>query len=283
MHGNGAADLQQAHFALSAGVLCTQGRAGLHPQAFAFLFVVAVAYGDAVVVRGAAVGIQIVHQLFQRFFKALLSAACHTAGEDLAILEQDHRLDAQHVGCTARHLADAAALDEIVQIAYREEDLVGSFLCFQPCHSLVQRAACVPHGHGVFHHGGLGNGSRRAVNDLNAGIGEIFQHQIPGIAGAAHTAAHLAGEHQTQHIPASSSMGTECLLKVLNGSKAGFGVGRRVVHHELVEVPHGDLLAFFAVVLAVQRDIEGHDLDLELFGSVQRQVACAVGNDIKHL
>ena len=212
-----------------------------------------------------------------------MSAACHAAGEDLAILEQDHRLDAQHVGCTARHLANAAALNEIVQIAYREEDLVGSFLCFQPCHSLVQRAACVPHGHGVFHHGGLGNGSRRAVNDLNAGIGEIFQHQIPGIAGAAHTAAHLAGEHQTQHIPASSSMGTECLLKVLNRSKAGFGVGRRVVHHELVEVPHGDLLAFFAVVLAVQRDIEGHDLDLELFGSVQRQIACAVGNDIKHL
>ena len=28
---------------------------------------------------------------------------------------------------------------------------------------------------------------------------------------------------------------------------------------------------------------EGHDLDLELFGRVQRQVACAVGNDIKHL
>ena len=183
MHSNGAADLQQAHFALCAGVLCTQGRAGLHPQALAFLFVVAVAYGDAVVVRGAAVGIQIVHQLFQRFFKALLSAAGHAAGEDLAILEQDHRLDAQHVGCTARHLANAAALDEIVQIAYREEDLVGSFLCFQPCHGLVQRAACVPHGHGVFHHGGLGNGSRRAVNDLNAGIGEIFQHQIPGVKG----------------------------------------------------------------------------------------------------
>ena len=56
MHSNGAADLQQAHFALCAGVLCTQGRAGLHPQALAFLFVVAVAYGDAVVVRGAAVG-----------------------------------------------------------------------------------------------------------------------------------------------------------------------------------------------------------------------------------
>ena len=52
VHGNGAADLQQAHFALSSGVLCTQGRAGLHPQALAFLFVVAVAYGDAVVVRG---------------------------------------------------------------------------------------------------------------------------------------------------------------------------------------------------------------------------------------
>ena len=78
-------------------------------------------------------------------------------------------------------------------------------------------------------------------------------------------------------------MGTECLLKVLNGSKAGFGVGRRVVHHELVEVPHGDLLALFAVVFAIQRNVEGHDLHAQLLCSVQRQVACAVGNDIKHL
>ena len=78
-------------------------------------------------------------------------------------------------------------------------------------------------------------------------------------------------------------MGTECLLKVLNGSKAGFGVGRRVVHHELVEVPHGDLGALLAVVLAVQRDVEGHDLNTKLPGRIRRQVACAVGNDIKHL
>ena len=228
-------------------------------------------------------GIQIVHQLVQCFFKALLTSAGHAAGEDLAILEQDHRLDAQHVGCTARHLADAAAFDEIVQIAYREEDLVGGLLCFQPCHGLVQRAACVPHGHGVFHHGGLGNGSCRAVNDLNAGIGEIFQHQIPGIAGAAHAAAHLAGKHQTQHSPARLSMGTEGLFKVLDGGKAGLGVGRGVVHHELVKIPHGDLGALLAVVLAVQRDVEGHDLNTKLPGRIRRQVACAVGNDIKHL
>ena len=227
-------------------------------------------------------GIQIVHQLFQRFFKALLASAGHAAGEDLAILEQDHRLDAQHVGCTARHLADAAAFDEIVQIAYREEDLVGGLLCFQPCHGLVQRAACVPHGHGVFHHGGLGNGSCRAVNDLNAGIGEIFQHQIPGIAGAAHAAAHLAGKHQTQHSPARLSMGTEGLFKVLDGGKAGLGVGRGVVHHELVEIPHSDLLALLAVVLTVQRNIERHDLHAYLLRHFRRKVTGAVGDDVKH-
>ena len=78
-------------------------------------------------------------------------------------------------------------------------------------------------------------------------------------------------------------MGAERRLEILQRRQAGLGVCRRIVHHELVEVPHRDLRALFAVVLAVQRDIEGHDLDLELFGSVQRQVACAVGNDIKHL
>ena len=78
-------------------------------------------------------------------------------------------------------------------------------------------------------------------------------------------------------------MGTECLLKVLNGSKAGFGVGRRVVHHELVEIPHSDLLAFLAVVFAVQRNIKRDDLNAQLPGRFRRQVAGAVGNDIKHL
>ena len=129
VHRNGAADLQQAHLTLCTGVLGTQGGTGLHPQALALVGVIAIAHRDAVVVRRAAVGSQIVHQLLQRLFKALLPAAGHAAGKDLAILEQDHRLDAQHVGCTARHLADAAALDEIVQIAYREEDLVGGLLC----------------------------------------------------------------------------------------------------------------------------------------------------------
>ena len=36
VHGNGAANLQQAHFALCAGVLCTQSRARLHPQAVSY-------------------------------------------------------------------------------------------------------------------------------------------------------------------------------------------------------------------------------------------------------
>ena len=209
VHRNGAADLQQAHLTLCTGVLGTQGGTGLHPQALALVGVIAIAHRDAVVVRRAAVGSQIVHQLLQRLFKALLPAAGHAAGKDLAILEQDHGLDAQHVGGPSGHLADASALDQVVQIAHCEEDLVGHLFGFQPGHRLIQRAAGIPHGHSVFHHDGFGDRGRRAVHHLDAGIGVVLQHQFPGIAGAAHTAAHLAGEHQTQHIPASSSMGPE--------------------------------------------------------------------------
>ena len=82
-------------------------------------------------------GIQIVHQLLQRLFKALLTAAGHAAGEDLAVLEQDHGLQSQHIGGAAGHLADAPALDEVVQITHGEEDLVGGFFRFQPSHRLV--------------------------------------------------------------------------------------------------------------------------------------------------
>ena len=228
-------------------------------------------------------GSQIVHQLLQRLFKALLPAAGHAAGKDLALLEQDHGLDAQHVGGPSGHLADASALDQVVQIAHCEEDLVGDLFCLQPGHRLLQRAAGVPHGHSVFHHGGFRDGGGAGVDDLNAGIGVVLQHQFPGIAGAAHASAHLAGEHQTQHIPACRGMGPEGRFKVLDGGKAGLGVCRRVVHHELVEVPHGDLLALFAVVFAIQRNVEGHDLHAQLLCSVRRQVAGAVGNDIKHL
>ena len=283
MHRNGAADLQQPYLTLCAGVLGAQGGTGLHPQTLALIGIVTVAHRNAVVIRGAAVGIQIVHQLFQCLFKALLPAAGYAAGEDLTLLEQDHGLESQHIGGAAGHLADAPALDEVVQITHGEEDLVGGFFRFQPSHSLVQRAACVPHGHGVFHHGGFGHRGGGRVDDLDAGIGVVLQHQIPGVAGAAHAAAHFAGEHQTQYIPTRLGVCAEGLFKVLDGGQTGLGVGRRVIYHELIEVPHGDLQPFLAVMLAVQRHIKGHDLDAKLLGGVQRQVAGAVGNDIKHL
>ena len=283
MHRDGAADLQKPYLTLCAGVLGAQGGTGLHPQTLALVGIVAVAHRNAVVVRGAAVGIQIVHQLLQRLFKALLAAAGYAAGEDLALLEQDHGLESQHIGGAAGHLADAPALDEIVQITHGKEDLVGGFFCFQPSHSLVQGAACIPHGHGVFHHGRFGDRGGGRVDDLDAGIGVVLQHQIPGVTGAAHAAAHLAGEHQTQYRPTRLGVCAEGLFKVLDGGQTGLGVGRRVIHHELIKVPHRDLQPFLAVMLAVQRYIKGHDLDAKLLGGVQRQVAGAVGNDIKHL
>ena len=78
-------------------------------------------------------------------------------------------------------------------------------------------------------------------------------------------------------------MCAEGLFKVLDRGQTGLGIGRRVIHHELIKVPHRDLQPFLAVMLAVQRYIKGHDLNAKLLGGVQRQVAGAVGNDIKHL
>ena len=65
-------------------------------------------------------------------------AAGHASGEDLPLLEEDHRLDAQNVGRAAGHLADTAALDEVTEVADREEDLVGGALSAQPIHGFVQ-------------------------------------------------------------------------------------------------------------------------------------------------
>ena len=136
--GDGAADLQQADLALAGGVLGAEGGTGLHPKASALFLVVAVAHGDAVIVGGRVPLGQVRHQLFQRLLEALLAAAGHAAGEDLALLEEDHRLDAQNVGCAPGHLADTAALDEIIEVADREEDLVGGALGAQPIHGFVQ-------------------------------------------------------------------------------------------------------------------------------------------------
>ena len=194
MHRDGAADLQQLYLTGAARVPGQQGGAGLHPEPLALFLIVAIAHGDAVVVRVCVVAVEISHQLLQRLFKALLAAACHAAGEDLALFEEDHGLDAQDIGRAARHLADAAALDEIIQVAHGEEDLVCDALGAQPDHSLFQRAACVPHGHRVFHHFRFRHGGRRGVHHLDLCIGVILQHQLPGVAGAAHTAAHLAGK-----------------------------------------------------------------------------------------
>lgn len=136
--GDGAADLQQADLALAGGVLGAEGGTGLHPKASALFLVVAVAHGNAVIVGGRAPLGQVRHQLFQRFLEALLAAAGHAGGEDLPILEEDHRLDAQNVGRAAGHLADTAALDEVIEVADREEDLVGGALSAQPIHGFVQ-------------------------------------------------------------------------------------------------------------------------------------------------
>ena len=78
-------------------------------------------------------------------------------------------------------------------------------------------------------------------------------------------------------------MGPEGRFKVLDGGKAGLGVGGRVIYHELVEIPHRDLDALLAVVLPIQGHIKGHHLHAHLPGGLRGQVACAVGNDIKHL
>ena len=93
---------------LQKGAMCIRDRGGtgLHPQTLALVGIVAVAHRDAVIVRGAAVGIQIVHQLLQRLFKALLAAAGHAAGEDLAVLEQDHGLESQQMCIRDRELED---------------------------------------------------------------------------------------------------------------------------------------------------------------------------------
>ena len=282
MDGNGAADLQQADFALAGRIFGAERSTGLHPQTLALFLVVAIAHGDAVIIRGRVPLVQVSHQLFQRLFKALLASTGHTAGEDLAFLEKDHRFDAQDVGRTAGDLADASAFDEVVEVAHREEDLVRRTLCAQPVHGLFQRAAAVAHGHGIFHHDGLGDGRRRSVHDLDLRVRVILQHQLTGIAGAAHAAAHFAGEAEAEHRAARRGMGAERRLEILQRRQAGLGVCRRIVHHKLVEVPHRDLLALFAVVLAVQRDIEGDDLNIQPGRRFGGQVAGAVCNDIKH-
>ena len=78
-------------------------------------------------------------------------------------------------------------------------------------------------------------------------------------------------------------MGAEGRLKVLQRGQTGLGVGRGVIYHELIEVPHRDFLALFAVVLAVQRDIERNNLDVQLRRRFRGQITGTVGNDIKHM
>ena len=112
------------------------------PEGHRFIIVITVTHHNFIIIGIDVVFRKMLFNLHEQFVNGFLSAPCHAAWENLAVLHDNHRLNAEHIDRTAKHLADSSAVNQIIQTAYRKDNSAGWFNPFQCLHTFFQRKSC---------------------------------------------------------------------------------------------------------------------------------------------